>query len=146
MTPNQIFSIVNAMALVAWILLVALPRKRWVAGVATGLVVPAFLAVAYIAIVVTQFGRSSGGFSSLPAVAALFTNPWLLLAGWIHYLAFDLFVGSWEVRDARRRGIPHLAVVPCLALTFLFGPAGWLLYVVVRFVFVLRSSGLLEQR
>jgi chromate transport protein ChrA len=146
MTPSQVFSIVNAIAVVAWILLAALPRQRWVAGVATAFVVPAFFAVAYIAIIVTQFGRSSGGFSSLPAVAALFSNPWLLLAGWIHYLAFDLFVESWEVRDARDRGIPHLAVVPCLALTFLFGPAGWLLYVAVRFAFAVRSSGLLEQR
>jgi hypothetical protein len=135
MTPDQVVSIANAIALLAWILLAALPRRRWVAGVATAFVVPALFAVAYIAIVVTQFGRSSGGFSSLPAVATLFSNPWLLLAGWIHYLAFDLFVGSWEVRDARDRGIPHLAVVPCLALTFLFGPAGWLLYVVVRLAY-----------
>ena len=59
-------------------------------------------------------------------------TPWLLLAGWIHYLAFDLFVGSWEVRDAQERGIPHLAVVPCLLLTFMFGPAGWFLYNLVR--------------
>jgi ABA4-like protein len=141
MTPDQIFSIANAIALVAWILLAALPRQHWVAAVATAFVVPAFFASAYIAIIVTQFGRSSGGFSTLPAVAALFSNPWLLLAGWIHYLAFDLFVGSWEVRDARERKIPHLAVVPCLVLTFLFGPAGWLLYVaVVRAAFGSRST------
>src|SRR5207244_13370461 len=120
---------------VAWTLLAVLPRQRWVAGFLTAFVVPAFFAVAYIAIVVAQFGGSSGGFSSLPAVATLFSNPWLLLAGWIHYLAFDLFVGSWEVRDARERGIPHLAVVPCLALTLMFGPAGWLLYNGVRQVF-----------
>src|SRR5712691_1332663 len=124
MTPNQIFSIVNAAAVVAWILLAVLPRQRGVAGLATAFVVPALFAVAYIAIIVTQFGRSAGGFSSLPAVAQLFSNPWLLLAGWIHYLAFDLFVGSWEARDARDRGVPHLLVLPCLALTFLFGPAG----------------------
>jgi len=140
MTPDQIFSFVNAIAIAAWILLVALPRQRWVTGVATAFVVPASFASAYIAIIVTQFGKSSGGFSSLPAVAALFSNPWLLLAGWIHYLAFDLFVGSWEVRDARERKIPHLAVVPCLVLTFLFGPAGWLLYGVVRVAFGSRSA------
>ena len=90
--------------------------------------VPALLAGLYIAIIVTKWGGSAGGFSSLPAVATLFSNPWLLLAGWTHYLAFDLLVGSWEVRDARDRGIPHLLVLPCLALTFLFGPAGWMLY------------------
>ena len=55
-----------------------------------------------------------------------------LLAGWVHYLVFDLFVGSWEVSDARRLGIPHLFVVPCLILTFLLGPCGLLLYLAVR--------------
>jgi hypothetical protein len=65
-------------------------------------------------------------------VTALFTNAWLLLAGWLHYLAFDLLIGTWEVRDAQERGIPHALVVPCLFLTFMFGPAGWLLYVTLR--------------
>ena len=67
---------------------------------------------------------SEGGFSSLDDVALLFSNPWMLLAGWIHYLAFDLLVGTWEARDSRDRGIPHLLLVPCLILTFLFGPPG----------------------
>ena len=58
----------------------------------------------------------------------------MLLAGWIHYLAFDLLVGTWEARDSRERGIPHLLLVPCLILTFLFGPAGWLLYLGMRSV------------
>ena len=140
MTPNLLFSIMNDVSLVAWILLAVLPRQRWVAGVLTAFIVPAFFAVAYIAIVVAQFGNSSGGFTSLPAVAMLFSNPWLLLAGWIHYLAFDLFVGSWEVRDARERGIPHLAVVPCLLLTFMFGPAGWLAYSGLRTVYPSRGA------
>ena len=132
MTPDQVFSIANAAALCAWILLVVLPRQRWVSGVLAPVAMPAFFALIYVAIIVTQWKGSAGGFSSLSAVGTLFTQPWLLLAGWVHYLAFDLFVGSWEVRDARKRGIPHLAVVPCLLLTFLFGPAGWLLYMVIR--------------
>jgi hypothetical protein len=55
----------------------------------------------------------------------------LLLAGWLHYLAFDLFVGAWEVRTARAAAIPFLLVVPCLGLTFLFGPAGLLAFLVL---------------
>jgi len=140
MTPNQIFSLVNLVALGSWVLLAVLPRRRWVANVVTGMAIPALLATVYIAIVATKWGGSAGGFSSLPAVAMLFSNPWLLLAGWTHYLAFDLFVGSWEARDARDHGIPHLMVLPCLVLTFLFGPAGWLLYLGVRYVY--RSGGL----
>jgi hypothetical protein len=56
-----------------------------------------------------------------------------VVAGWIHYLIFDLFVGAWEARDARRRGVPHLLLVPCLLFTLMIGPVGLLLYVVVRF-------------
>ena len=62
----------------------------------------------------------------------LFRNPWALLAGWTHYLAFDLFIGAWEVRDAQQRGVPHLLVVPALVLTFLLGPSGLLLYLTMR--------------
>ena len=140
MTPNQLFSILNGVALVTWILLIVLPRQRWVAGVLAPTVVPALFATVYIAIVATKWWGSAGGFSSLADVATLFGQPWLLLAGWVHYLAFDLFVGSWELRDARERGIPHLAVVPCLALTFMFGPAGWLAYTGLRAAFARRRS------
>ncbi len=132
MTPEGLFSIVNPIAVVGWILLIALPRQRWAANIAAAWAIPGLLAIAYVAVVATHIVGSPGGFSSLPAVATLFANPWLLLAGWIHYLAFDLFVGSWEARDARERGVPHLALVPCLLLTFLFGPAGWLLYLLAR--------------
>jgi hypothetical protein len=132
MTPDQVFSIANIAALCTWILLVVRPRQRWVAGVLAPIAMPAFFALIYVAIIATQWKGSAGGFSSLTAVGTLFRQPWLLLAGWVHYLAFDLFVGSWEVRDAQQRGIPHLAVIPCLALTFMFGPAGWLAYGGVR--------------
>ena len=132
MTPEVLFTIVNPIAVVGWILLIALPRQRWVANIAAAWAIPGLLAIAYVAVVATHIVGSPGGFSSLPAVATLFANPWLLLAGWIHYLAFDLFIGSWEARDASERGISRLALVPCLLLTFLFGPAGWLLYLLAR--------------
>ena len=64
---------------------------------------------------------------------AAFTSPHAALAGWIHYIAFDLFVGAWEVRDARRRGIPHGWVLPALFLTLMAGPLGLLFYLLVRF-------------
>ena len=140
MTADQVFSIANAVALCAWILLVVLPRQQWVYGILAPIAMPAFFALIYVAIIVTQWKGSAGGFSSLSAVGILFSQPWLLLAGWVHYLAFDLFVGSWEVRDARERGIPHLAVVPCLLLTFLFGPAGWLAYAALRLAYPSRVA------
>ena len=135
MTPEQVFSIANLIAIVAWIMLVILPGQRWVTGIVTGVVVPLAFAVVYVIIVATTIDPESGGgggFLTLAGVDALFSNPWMLLAGWIHYLAFDLFIGTWEARDARERGLPHVLLVPCLVLTFLLGPAGWLLYMGVR--------------
>lgn len=132
MSPTQIFAVANFVALCGWLLLIALPGKTSVTHLISGVVIPAVFAVVYTVMIAIHFGGSEGGFSSLPDVARLFSNPWLLLAGWLHYLAFDLLIGSWEVRDARERGIPHLLVVPCLILTFLFGPAGWLLYLGIR--------------
>jgi hypothetical protein len=134
MTPETVFSLANVTAAGGWALLVFLPRQRWTATV-SGIVLPIAFAVLYVAALVA--GRGTGGdgdFSTLAGVATLFRGPWLLLAGWIHYLAFDLLVGNWEARDARARGIPHLLLVPCLILTFLFGPAGWLMYLGVRSV------------
>jgi hypothetical protein len=132
MTPEQIFSVVNLVALAGWLLLAVLPGRAWVAGTITAVVIPALLALVYATVVAVHWGSSEGGFGSLSQVARLFENPWMLLAGWTHYLAFDLWVGSWEVRDARTHRIPHWLVLPCLFLTFMFGPAGWLLYVTVR--------------
>jgi hypothetical protein len=128
MSAEQVFSIANGIAVAAWLLLAAAPRRRWVTDIVAGRAVPLLFAVLYVGIVAATFGRAEGGFSSLAGVAALFGNRWLLLAGWLHYLAFDLLVGAWEARDAQHRGVPHLLLLPCLALTFLFGPAGWLAY------------------
>jgi hypothetical protein len=115
-------------------MLAILPRKSWVTRVVTTKLVPVIFAILYTAIVVSLFWRSPGGFSTLAGVGTLFSSSWLLLAGWVHYLAFDLLIGSWELEDSRERSIPCLMVVPCLLLTFMFGPAGWLLYRIVRSV------------
>jgi hypothetical protein len=132
MSPEQVFSLVNPLALFGWLLLAALPRQRWPAELVCGWLLPASFASLYVGIVAATWSGHRGGFSSLHEVAQLFENPWLLLAGWVHYLAFDLFVGSWIVRDARARGIRHLLLLPSLVLTFLFGPAGWLSYLALR--------------
>ena len=98
----------------------------------TGVVIPLVIAILYAYLIAAHWGERQGGFGTLDEVAALFSNRWLLLAGWIHYLAFDLFIGSWEVRDAQALGISHLIVIPCLVLTFMFGPVGLLLYFLIR--------------
>jgi hypothetical protein len=132
MSPEQIFSLANGLALIGWLVLIIAGRLRWAAALVTGALVPLLFAVIYSWLILAHWGETKGGFGTLAGVAALFSSHWLLLAGWIHYLAFDLFIGSWEVRDAAAHGISHFVIIPCLILTFLFGPAGFLLYMVVR--------------
>ena len=131
MTPEQLFSTLNLVAMLAWLPLVFFPRARW-ASTVVPFAVPLALAAVYVVLIAMTLGRTEGGFSSLGAVSALFSNPWALLAGWTHYLAFDLFIGGWEVRDAQARGVRHVLVVPALVLTFLVGPAGLLVYLTIR--------------
>lgn len=133
MSPEIIFKFANSLALLGWIALIAFGWTRRVSGAITAVALPLVFAALYTLVLVAHAGETGGNFNSLPGVAALFSNHWFLLAGWVHYLAFDLFVGSWEARDAVAQGIPHWAVIPCLILTFLFGPAGLLLYFVLRF-------------
>jgi hypothetical protein len=131
MTADQLFLMLNMLTMAAWLPLVLLPRRRW-ATTLLPIAIPLLLAFIYVVLVAATLGRSEGGFSSLAGVRTLFDNPWALLAGWTHYLAFDLFIGGWEARDAQRRGISHLLIVPALVLTFFFGPAGLLLYLAIR--------------
>jgi hypothetical protein len=131
MTAGQLFSFCNFIVLPGWLLLVIAPRWRWTQRIAA-LALPLALGVLYLTLVILYFHKSGGGFGSLPQVSKLFENPYMLLAGWIHYLAFDLFTGSWQVRDSERLRIAHAFVVPCLLLTFLFGPVGLLTWFVIR--------------
>ena len=90
MTAESAFSLLNTIALAGWILLAVLPGRRWVTDIVTSVAIPALLAMVYVALIVSTFGRAEGSFSSLAGVSSLFREPWLLLAGWVHYLAFDM--------------------------------------------------------
>lgn len=135
MTADKIFSIANLIALLSWIILAVAPRFVVTRKIILSGAIPLLLSVAYLILIVVFFGKADGGFDSLANVMKLFTNEWVALAGWIHYLAFDLFVGTWEVKDSQTRGVSHWFVIPCLVLTFLLGPVGFLLYSILRVFF-----------
>lgn len=132
MDADFIFQQAGLLAMLGWASLLASPLVPRLADRFATLIVPGLLAVAYVGLILVFWSRGEGGFDSLDSVARLFETRGLLLAGWLHYLAFDLFVGAWQVRTARREAIPFFLVLPCLPLTFLFGPAGFLLFVAIR--------------
>lgn len=130
---DAIFSGAGALAASGWLALALSPARaawsrkaRWFAG----RVIPLLLALVYVTLIVRHWGP--GGFGSLAEVRALFDVPGLLLAGWLHYLAFDLFVGAWIAERGAALGMAHALLLPLLALTFLFGPAGLLAFALLR--------------
>lgn len=132
MDPATLFSIGSTLVLPGWLLLILAPRWKWTTGLVTTILIPVLLGVIYLYLMATNFGNTEGGFGSLAEVTLLFENPALVTAGWLHYLAFDMLVGSWIVRNAAAKGINHLLVVPCLVLCFLAGPVGYVLYLAIR--------------
>ena len=135
MELETLFSLCNAAVMPAWILLVLAPGWRWTQRIVHAVWIPILLGGVYAGLLFGATSDSPGGdFSTLAGVMRLFDSPAGALAGWVHYLAFDLFVGAWEVRDARQHQVSHLWVVPCLLLTLMLGPVGLLLYLVVRTV------------
>ena len=143
MTPEFLFTLANQLALPGWLLLLtgllaqssnrALARQVAQASLwLGGRVVPLLLSAGYAAAIVHWWGSAPGGFGSLDGVASLFSSRGLLLAGWIHYLAFDLWVGRWQV-DTLANGpafgwAVRICAIGCLVMTFLFGPIGLLLF------------------
>lgn len=144
MDLERMFSLASTFAAVGWLLLIIVPKRPMAVHVA-GVFFPLILALMYLYFIATNFRGADGGFGSLADVATLFQKRELLLAGWIHYLCFDLFIGAWEVRDAQRHEIPHLVVIPCLIMTFMLGPIGLLFYMAIRTA-KLRSASLEGRR
>lgn len=148
---ETIFSIGNNGVLLAWLAIVAalfLPKARTALLAFSGLVVPAILAVAYIALLthsMTSGTGEGGSFGSLAGIKALFADDGAMTAGWYHYLAFDVFVGTWIAKDGLERGLDRgawrLIIIPILFATLMFGPAGLLIYLVIRTVFLRRAKG-----
>jgi len=134
MTPQLAFHLLSQAALAGWLCLAAgvLARRPWLRDRVAGLAFPLALSACYALIVAASFPGSSGGFGSLDAVRALFASDWLMVAGWTHYLAFDLFVGAWIARRTMEQGLSRVILIPVLPLTFLFGPAGLALFLCLR--------------
>ena len=134
MEPASVFTTCNAIAAIGWLVLIILPGWRSSDKFIIGIIVTLF-AVIYTYYIVTNLPAiDMRNFSSLQGVTNLFTNPLAVLIGWVHYLAFDLMVGLFIKKNAKTHGIRHGWLIPCLLLTFMFGPVGILLYLLIRVI------------
>jgi hypothetical protein len=133
MSDETIFLLVNYSVLPAWLLLVALPHAAATRALVHSGAFCAVLAIAYGFLLFGDHpGPQGAHFFSLEGVTRIFTTPRTIIACWTHYLVFDLFVGAWIARDAKGLGMPHLACVPSLLATLMFGPLGLLSWLAIR--------------
>lgn len=127
MSPEQVFALAGNVAMAGWIVLAFGPRGwRWLNTVPR-VIAPLILAVIYAAYILPLFAASGGGYGSLEAVRQLFTVDELLLAGWVHFLAFDLMIGAYLADRLDRLNVNRLAQLPVLFCTLMFGPVGVIL-------------------
>jgi hypothetical protein len=138
MRVETVFNLFTYGVFPAWALLLFAPRWKWTRRLVHSVLIPVMLGVAHLGLMLgLQLSASvpeGANAASLRGAMLLFSDPWVAVLCWIHYLAFDLFVGAWIVRDAGRRGLPHLAVAPCVLLTMMYGPSGLLVYLILRFL------------
>ncbi len=133
MTPTEVFSIASMIAVPMWILMIFLPTWKVTQFLIDFKVIPLVLSIIYV-IYIFQAIQIGGmmDFGSLASVMALFTEENAVLAGWVHYLAFDLIVGMWILDQNKKFGIHQLIIAPCLFATFMFGPLGFLLFTSIK--------------
>lgn len=125
------FQIGSSAVLPAWLLLLCFPRYKHNKILIWLMIM--LLAVGYVALMVAS-GASfdAKSFNSIGGIQALFANETVLTAGWLHYLAFDLWIGAAIVETGLRLQLPRWKFTLPLPFTFLFGPAGWLLFQLLK--------------
>lgn len=133
MTNELIFTILNTSVLPGWALLILLPRHAITRQVVHSGLYACVLGVAYAVLLFGDHpGPQGSNFFTLEGVTRIFTTPQTIIACWVHYLIFDLFVGAWVGRDCERLKMKPWTAIPSQVLTLLFGPVGLLSWVLVR--------------
>jgi hypothetical protein len=132
MNASSIFSFANSFVLLGWILIIFMPKwKHTQTLILNGIVV--LFAILYAYLLLKDIGSfSPDSFSTLANVKALFQNDNAVAMGWIHYLTFDLFVGTYIVKKSQELQISRGLYTLTLPFTFMFGPVGYLLFFVIK--------------
>jgi len=133
MTTSFVFQFANTLAMLMWVMMIFFPNWKGTRFLIDYRLVPIALSILY-GFYIIQSLQAGGGmdFSTLESVMNLFTMEIAVLAGWLHYLAFDLLVGMWILDQNQTLKINHLILVPCLLGAFMLGPIGFLLFMIVR--------------
>ncbi|MDO8969884.1 MAG: ABA4-like family protein [Saprospiraceae bacterium] len=133
MSPDSFYWYASILIFLPWLLLIAAPNWRFTEPIAFGAAAVLLIAAAVFTFQFLTSPGEGGHFFSLEGFKNLFRSKEMLLTGWLNYLSFCLLVGTWQTHDARQLRIGHIFVIPSLLLTMLTGPAGLLVYLLLRF-------------
>jgi hypothetical protein len=130
------FQIANTLVLPQWLLMLVAPGWRVTRWLVRSYLIPVLLACLYAYFIFSGGPLDFDDFGSLEGVKKLFSKggDGAVLAGWIHYLAFDLVAGSFVLQDAQAKRIAHGWIIAPLFFCFMLGPIGLLLYWIIRTV------------
>ena len=130
-----------------WLLLIIIPNSKVTQIFVNSIILPIILSTAYIHVLYQSIllGESFSGilkiYLSIDNLYTIFATESFLLFFWIHFLALNLFLGSWVSRDSVKYNIPRKIIFIPLILIYLTGPVGLVLYWLFR-VFYSKKLGL----
>lgn len=133
MLYETIFNIFNSGILLFWMLLLFFPKQSITQKVIAYPWVPLVIAFGYIYFMGMTSGTFSADLTSLNGLTKMFqnANPQGVAAGWLHYLAFDFWVGCWMLKNSQEKGVKHLWMLVPMLFTFMLGPVGIIIYTLV---------------
>jgi hypothetical protein len=124
MTPGErrVYAVVNTCTAPVWLAMVLLPRSALTAA-AVRLCTPLYAALgaSYVGLLASGWGGERVDFRDPDTVRSGLLQPRGFLAGWAHYIAFDLFVGRWIWEQGLASG---RSTRVALLLTWMAGPSG----------------------
>ena len=145
-TIEMVYLWLNIGVIPFWLILVFLPNSK-LGSIFVSSIFPIFLlTTAYTFVIYKSYLGSYDFFSNfnlylgLSNLSDLFSNKEFLIIFWIHFLAINLFCGSWMSRDGSRLLISKYLMFFPIAITYFIGPLGILIYWIIRIFYAKKIS------
>ena len=145
-TIEMVYLWLNIGVIPFWLVLIFFPNSK-LGSIFVSSIFPIFiLSGAYVYIIYKSFLESydfDSNFSlylGIGELSELFSNREFLIIFWIHFLAINLFCGSWMSRDASKFAISKYIMFFPLVITYFIGPLGVFIYWIIRMFYAKRLS------
>ena len=124
-----------------WFLLIFLPETKFCKIFVTSIFPLLILSIIDLYLIFEIYKNGFNLFDifnlylGLDELLNIFSDKNYIILFWIHFLAINLFCGSWIVRDSQKFNIPKFLTFIPLVLTYFIGPLGIFIYWLIRIFF-----------